>query len=169
MLLLLMLATSLTLSAQGPGQGPGSRQQQGPSDRQACQGGGDRIEILLRGIPDITPEQETSIRELHLKLMGAIVPMQAHARELQAHLESLSVAEVPDMKAINTTIDQISQTRADIAKLRMKFRMDVRALLTPEQRVVFDSKACRMGQHMGPGEGPGGRGPGNNPPSCPKR
>lgn len=161
--LALMLAslTAIPLSINAQGKGKGNPNNcphavQGP-ERPAegqCR--------MIGLIPDLSPEQQVKVEELRLKHLETTVELKAKLREKEAHLETLAVAQKPDMNAINATIDEIAGIKSGLRKNQMAFRMDVRALLTPEQRVVFDQRASMMkgkgprGQHPGCGQGPGG-------------
>lgn len=110
-------------------------------------------------IPNLTAEQQTKItalRTAHLKKMQNYRLQMAQKR---VELQTLRVADKPDMNAINKTIDEISVIRTQMMKDREKHRQDVRNLLDQDQKVYFDSfnrgRAC-MGYGMGRGFGRGG-------------
>lgn len=116
---------------------------------------------FLDRIPDLTQAQRDQVKKLHTAMLKEILPIQNQILEKEAHLRTLTTAEKTDTKAIDKTIDEISKLRGDIQKKRMKFMMDTRALLTEDQRVVFDQFRLRkMNGHRGQGFGQG-RGNGN--------
>jgi len=143
----LMLLTAFTLStvtvatAQNP-QGKG---------RKAHSYKNPKGPAMLDKIPGLTQTQKEQIKKLHTALMKDIMPLQNNIGEKRAHLRTLSTAEKPDMKAINSLIDEIFTLKATIQKKRMKFMQDVRALLTDEQRVMFDQHSGRMMKGGGKG------------------
>lgn len=115
---------------------------------------------FMEVIPNLTETQRDQIVKLHTAMLKEILPIQNMIEEKEVHLKILTTAEKVDQKAIDKTIDEISDLRSQIQKKRMKFMMDVRGLLTDEQRVVFDQHRMRMmkghrGQGFGNGQGPG--------------
>jgi len=150
-LLIIMMIAAIGMTnnvwAQGPGQGKGPRGQKGKQEMQ-----------MKKMFPDLTKEQMDKIKSLRMEMLKQVNPLKAEIREKQAHLQTLSISEKPDMNAINKTIDEIGALKTKMMKIHAKFRQDVRALLTDEQRVVFDSKAGMMGKamkgHHGPHHGP---------------
>lgn len=160
-----LLAASLSVSAQGPGQG--QRPNQGSGDKQEES----RVDQFLRGIPNITPEQTSKVKELHLQFMKGANGLHTRIGEKEAHLQTLATDDKPDMKAIDLTIDEIHALKGQLAKLRMKLRMDIRQLLTPDQRIVFDRRMIAMEKGGGRSSGAersGDRGPARGPQGRPQ-
>jgi len=134
LLIIMMIAAmsmSTTVFAQGRGNGQGMKK-------------GNHMEQMMKQIPDLNKKQVEKIKNLRIEMMKQITPLQAELQELKAHLQTLSIAEEADMKAINKTIDKISALQGKIMKIHAKFRQDVRSVLNDKQRVVFDSKAGQM-------------------------
>jgi Spy/CpxP family protein refolding chaperone len=98
-------------------------------------------------IPDLTEDQMTKIKSLRLEMMKETNPLKAQMKEKKAHLNTLAIAEKADMKAIEKTIDEMGAIRVQMMKAHAKMRQDVRAILTDDQRVIFDSKAGSMMSH----------------------
>ncbi len=112
-------------------------------------------------IPELTTQQRESITKLHTAMLKEILPLQNLIAEKEAHLRTLTTAEKTDQKAIDKTIDEISDLRSQIQKKRMKFWMDSRQLLTEDQRVVFDQQRLnhrKNGQGFGRHQGNRGQG-----------
>ena len=97
-------------------------------------------------IPGLTEQQKEQIREVMLETRKEILPLQNQLREEKARLKTLRTAENADIDAINSQIEQISGTRAAMMKARLASEQEVRALLTDDQLVVFDSR--RQMQNM---------------------
>ncbi len=143
LLIIMMIAAmgmTMNVSAQGRGQGQNQGQKGSKGNPEMCK------KMML---PDLTEAQTAKIKTLRTEMLKQINPIKAEMREKRAHLQTLSIAEKVDMAAINKTIDEIGALKTKIMKIHAKFRQDFRALLTDDQRVVFDSKAGgMMGQGM---------------------
>ncbi len=156
-LLIIMMIAAMSMSATVWAQGPGTGR--GPGKPGAKKGNPEMHMKMM--LPDLTDEQVAKIKTLRVEMMKKTNPLQAQIKEKQAHLNTLSIAASPDMKAINKTVEEIGDLRTQIMKIRMQFRQDVRALLTADQRVIFDSKAGKMmGHGMKGHHGQGGPGKG---------
>jgi Spy/CpxP family protein refolding chaperone len=106
-------------------------------------------------IPDLTEEQSLKIEELRTQQLAATNQHRARMNELRARKRSLSIAENPDMNAINKVIDEMESLRSGHFKAVAAHRQAVRGILTAEQRTYFDSRP-----RMAPGEGKMQRGDG---------
>ena len=91
-------------------------------------------------IPDLTKEQEASLKKLHLKSEKEVLPIHNQIGELEAKLKTLASDDNADLALIDPVIDQIAGLRAKIEKIHIKERIDTRKLLTEEQRLEFDSQ-----------------------------
>lgn len=120
-------------------------------------------------ITGLTDDQKEKIDKIHLNLSKQILPIQNQLDEKKAHLKTLNSAEKPDMAKINATIDEIGGLKTDIMKKRVAARQDIRAQLTEEQRIEFDSRGPGMHKGKGRGQGYGhrhGQGKGMGPGCC---
>lgn len=160
----ILMAAFLNTSilAQEPPRGP-----QGPD--QAGRGPG------MGFIPDLTPEQSKQIEQLRTRHIRKVDLMRAEIGEKEARMTTLRLADEPDAKAIDKTIDDISKLRGDIMKEREAHRREIRALLTEAQKAVFDRRGPQGRFNDGNGDRKGRRGKagrgyrdGNGPrPDCP--
>lgn len=142
-LMLLMVNTSLW-AQRGPG-------------RQAAP----RQECL--NLPELSEEQKNKMNTLQTARLQESNQYRAQMDELRAKRRSLMIAEKPDMKQVNSLIDQMEKLRADHQKSQAKHHQSIRELLNPEQRAVFDNRTTQRGQYARHGqragmEGRGGRG-----------
>ncbi|MEQ9166250.1 MAG: Spy/CpxP family protein refolding chaperone [Fulvivirga sp.] len=96
-----------------------------------------------RGLPDMTDEQKEKVKDLKTSLLKDITPIENELNEKKAKLNTLSAAEKVDKKAIEKTVKEIGELKTKLMLAREFHKQDVRAILTEEQRVVFD----RMGGH----------------------
>ncbi|MBC7185767.1 MAG: Spy/CpxP family protein refolding chaperone [Calditrichaeota bacterium] len=124
-------------------------------------------------IPNLTDEQKQKIEQLHQAFLKEIQPLRNQLRSERFALMSLKTANNPDQKAINAKIDALAKLRADLEKKQVAHRLQIRNLLTDEQKAVFDARpgcgARWMKAHPGFGKGhPGPMGhPGMKPERCP--
>jgi Spy/CpxP family protein refolding chaperone len=101
------------------------------------------------GIPDLSDKQEEQLKAIHMKMMKENLPVSNKIKEKEARLNTLKSADKVDMAAINTTIDEISDLRAELAKGHAAKEQEIRKLLTEEQRIFFDSHRSEFGSRHG--------------------
>jgi len=107
---------------------------------------------------NLTDEQKESFKKIMLAMHKEILPVRNEIGEAVAHQKTLVSAEKPDLTAINKNIDRIGALKIELAKIEIKHRLEMRALLTDEQRLKFDGWKERMKHSMGqnfkrPGKG----------------
>jgi Spy/CpxP family protein refolding chaperone len=100
------------------------------------------------GLPDLTEDQQKQIDKLKLDLEKAVLPLETQLGVKAAELKALVVADNPNAGAVNAKLDDIGALRTQIHKKRVANRLEVRKLLTPEQRVAFDRRALEFGDRM---------------------
>lgn len=108
---------------------------------------------MKKMLPDLTDDQVAKIEKLHLQMIKEATPIKSVMKEKKARLHTLAIAEKVDMNAINSTIDEISTLQAKLMKIRAKYHQDVRALLTDDQRILFDSRKGHKMHKRGNGQG----------------
>lgn len=116
-------------------------------------------------IPNLTEQQSQQIEKLRVEHLKKMNTMRAEMEKLRSEKHALMIAEKPDQKAIDATIDKMAAQRATMQKEQARYHLAVRALLTDEQKVYFDQKTSnnRKGKGWGKGYGPrGNRGCGYN-------
>ncbi len=91
-------------------------------------------------IPKLTEEQKQKIEELRASFLKEVQPLRSQLRSERFALLSLLAADKPDQKAINAKIDALAKLRADIQKKEVAHRLQVRGLLTEEQKAAFDAR-----------------------------
>ncbi len=104
---------------------------------------------------NLTDDQQTKIQALRLELTEKNLPLKNQLGEMSAKMKTLQTGNNQDMKAISKLIDEMSKVQAQIRKNAAEHRIEVRALLTDEQKVLFDA-------HQGRGMGKGVRGKNGN-------
>lgn len=103
---------------------------------------------MLR-IPDLTDEQREQIRDIHLRAQEEGLELRNQLNEQQARLRTLTTGSGIDMDESNGVIEQIGSLRTELMKHRLATRMEVRDLLTDEQKVFFDAQGPFNGNFRG--------------------
>jgi len=139
-LIVMLMSTIVSFAQQGNGNGQGYGR---------CNGNGNGMKYhhrsqmmnsnMLDRIPDITEDQKTKIKTLRTESMKQMLPLKNELAELKAHQRTLCTAKDVDTKAINSQIDKRVVVKAKMMKLKSKTHQDVRAILTDDQRVFFDT------------------------------
>jgi Spy/CpxP family protein refolding chaperone len=108
---------------------------------------------------NLTAEQQEQINELQTGFQKQAIDLRAEVQKLQLELREEIQADQPNKRAIDATLDKLSAKQAELHKLRVYHQLDVRALLTPEQRKTFDARQPGPGFGMGMecARRPGGR------------
>jgi Spy/CpxP family protein refolding chaperone len=97
---------------------------------------------------NLTDDQKTKMKELKISLYKTVQPLHNQMEELKAKQHTLTTSEKPDLKAINSNIDEITKVQNQLMKAMAAHHQEIRSLLTEEQRIQFDSKSIKK---RGPG------------------
>lgn len=147
MLLFAGLATAAwnTVSAQDPPPPPPARTTSDipppppppppPDDQEEFQGAARGLNL-----PDLTADQQEKIKKLRLAGLEKMTPLKNQLKEKRAHLASLLTEKNVNMTEVNKTADEIGGLMAQMLKNSIGTDQAIRALLTDEQRVIFDSR-----------------------------
>jgi Spy/CpxP family protein refolding chaperone len=95
----------------------------------------------------LTEEQTKQIKQLQFDNQKKMLPMRNELDEKRAKMKTLETSDVPDMKAINSLIDEMVVLKAKKAKARAACYQEIRKILTDEQRIKFDLHAGQ-GKHL---------------------
>jgi Spy/CpxP family protein refolding chaperone len=101
-----------------------------------------------RGL-NLTDAQKEAFKANMLAMQKQIQPLKGELGEAEAHQKTLVTAEKPDIAAINKNIEKIGAIRVEMAKIKVKNHLDLRAQLTDEQRLKFDLMKGKMGHEKG--------------------
>ncbi len=102
---------------------------------------------------ELTDAQKEAFKQSQLAMQKQLQPIQNELGEAEAHQKTLMSAEKTDMAAINKNIEKIGGLRIEMAKIRAKNHLDMRAQLTEEQRLKFDAMKGHFKQEMKEGNG----------------
>ncbi len=91
-------------------------------------------------IPNLTDDQKKQIKDIRVAYAKDATKTKNLVREKRAHLQTLKGEDKPDMKAINQTIDEMTELQNKQMKARVEMQLKIRALLTDEQKVFFDNR-----------------------------
>ncbi|MDR8391520.1 Spy/CpxP family protein refolding chaperone [Aliifodinibius sp. S!AR15-10] len=91
-------------------------------------------------LPDLTDEQREQIRDIRLKAQEESLDLRNQLNEKRARLRTLTTGgDEIDTEAANQVIEEVGALRTELMKQHLQTRMNIRELLTDEQKVVFDS------------------------------
>lgn len=112
----------------------------------------------------LNEEQKTKIKGIKMSAYKEMQPLKNQLGELKAKQKSLTTSDRIDMNAINQNIDEMEKIKSKIEKINVASRIQVRALLTDEQKMWFDSnkgkhKTMKHARKVGRYDGRFGRGP----------
>jgi Spy/CpxP family protein refolding chaperone len=93
-------------------------------------------------IPELTQEQQTKIQAIRTERINQTTAHRAQMDELRARQRTLRLAENPNMAEIDKVIDQMASLRAEHMKANAAHHQSIREVLTPDQRVIFDSRTA---------------------------
>ena len=101
---------------------------------------------------ELTDAQKEAFKQSRLAMQKQLQPIQNELGEAEAHQKTLMSGEKPDLAAINKNLEKIGSLKVEMAKIRAKNHLDMRAQLTEEQRLKFDAFKGKM-KHDGGSEG----------------
>jgi Spy/CpxP family protein refolding chaperone len=87
---------------------------------------------------NLTDAQKEAFKKSSLEMHKKIQPIRNELGEAEAHQRTLMTAEKPDIKAINKNIERIGELKVEMAKIAAAQRLEMRSLLTDEQRMKLD-------------------------------
>ncbi|MCK4922521.1 MAG: Spy/CpxP family protein refolding chaperone [Bacteroidales bacterium] len=89
---------------------------------------------------DLTEEQQEQMKDLRLEHQNNVMTIKNEMGVLAAEQKVLMSGDDQNLNDINKKIDEMQVLRTDLLKMSVKHRLEVRDLLTDEQKVLFDSK-----------------------------
>ena len=104
-------------------------------------------------INDLSKEQKEAIHKIMVELEKEMIDLRASLEKKHIELRELMIAA--DEAKLYAKIDEIGKLRTDIQKKRVKMMLDIRNLLTDEQKEKLEGMMPMMGCPGGPGGAPG--------------
>ncbi len=86
---------------------------------------------------NLTEEQQASLKKLRLEKLKTVTPLKNKLNELRARKHTLMSANQINNREVNKIIDQMADIKEDIAKANIKQKIEMRKLLTEEQKAMF--------------------------------
>ena len=109
---------------------------------------------------NLTPEQKTEIEEIKKEMKADAEPLRTQLGNLRGKMKELWSADVPNESAILDVEKQMHDVRGKLHQLKIQMKLDVMAILTPEQkskfkelRSQFKGKRGKRGHRNGKGGG----------------
>lgn len=99
---------------------------------------------------DLTDAQKEAFKKSKLEMQKQLQPIKNELGEAMARQRTLTTAEKPDMNAINKNIEKMGSLKTEMAKIQAKHHLEMRAQLTDEQRLKFDTFKHRQREGKGP-------------------
>jgi len=84
---------------------------------------------------ELTDAQKEAFKQLKLTQQKNLQPIKNQLGEAMAHQKTLMTAEKPDLDAINKNIEKMGSLKTEMAKIKAKSRLNMRAQITEEQRL----------------------------------
>jgi len=115
---------------------------------------------------NFSEEQLVKMKELRLEYAKNSLEIKNKLKVLTAEYHGMMTGEKQDLNAINKKIDQMQELKTQLFKMSTKHKLDVRNLMSEEQKIQIDSRmskgqgnsrpaGCRMQAQGKPGAGRG--------------
>jgi Spy/CpxP family protein refolding chaperone len=101
----------------------------------------------------MTDDQKAKMDAMHLKLGKEMGLLEARLDVKEAELKNLVTQDSPDKKAVSKKIDEIMDLKKEMMTRRYDHVMELRGILTSEQRMSFDMMFFGGMRHMMGGKG----------------
>jgi len=102
---------------------------------------------------NLSPEQLQEITSLQQQLRTEKVDHRTEIQKLRVELDQATRQEKVNQKAVDKLLARIQEHELALEKLQINHRSQVRALLTPEQQIIFDQRGGYAGSMRGAGRG----------------
>jgi Spy/CpxP family protein refolding chaperone len=104
--------------------------------------------IFQPGLPflDLTDEQKAQIKDIHLAHVKDVQPLKDEVKINRAKIDALLKNDEPDMKQIVSLVEANGKFLTQVQVKSIEQRINIRSLLTEEQKIIFDAHSERMGK-----------------------
>jgi Spy/CpxP family protein refolding chaperone len=103
--------------------------------------------MMLKNIPNLSDEQKGKLEKLHAEHRKMMEAAKADMEKLHVEMQGLMKDPV-DLKKVEAKIDEAAKMMAAMQKKCLAHRLEVRALLTAEQKAKLGEMGCGMGCGM---------------------
>jgi len=86
----------------------------------------------------LSDEQKLEVDRMHVQVAKVEKPLRDKMRLAQRELNVLATADKPDMKAMERAIEKVVRLQAEIMRNRYRHIVEMRAMLTSQQRLSYD-------------------------------
>lgn len=119
---------------------------------------------MMRGL-DLTEDQQEEIKQIHLETQQAVLTLRNQLNEKEARLKTLTSGETADFNTATKVVEEIGEVKTELALNKLETHSKVRALLTDEQKIKFDTMSMQRnkGSKRLNERGARQRGQGNSP------
>jgi periplasmic protein CpxP/Spy len=159
----ILAATAVSASAQGPEGAPGMGPHRPPMERAMGPHGDhgrwwDDAQTVEKY--KLSDTQRKAMDDIYQQHRMTLVDLHATLEKAELAMEPLMREDQPDEGKSLSQIDRVAQARAELEKANARMLLGIRKELTPEQwkQIRADREARRS--QGGPGSGPGSGGPG---------
>jgi Spy/CpxP family protein refolding chaperone len=95
----------------------------------------------------LSEDQKTEIKQIHLDKAKEIQPLKDEMKINKARINALIHKDNPDMKEIVPMVEANGRILTQIQVKEIDSRIKIRALLTDDQKVIFDAREGQMQRH----------------------
>jgi len=92
----------------------------------------------IMDIPNLTATQKTDIKAIKQKSLDKRKTLKAERQTLVEDLKTLMLAKTPSSADINAKVEEINKKRSEMFKNAVQMHVDIKALLTDEQKTWYD-------------------------------
>lgn len=103
----------------------------------------------LRWKQTLTEDQKMKADKMHLELKKAVSVLEAKVKLKEAELNTMVTKDKPDTSAIHGKISEIAELKKEMMTKKYDHIVEMRSILTPEQRVSFDLGLSGLMHHEG--------------------
>jgi Spy/CpxP family protein refolding chaperone len=89
-------------------------------------------------IPNPASDQKKAIDQMHHKLHDDQAAFKAKEKQALKELNEMTIREDVSMEELNVKIDELMAAKTEIMRLRYGHLVEMRAILTDEQKVGYD-------------------------------
>lgn len=99
-------------------------------------------------LPGLTEDQKKQIKTKGIAMHKEMAVIESQIKEKKAHLNTLELADSPDMAAIGKTVDEMMVLKGELMKKKIAHHQEIRKMLNDEQKMIFDNH-CNKGKCKG--------------------